>query len=159
MNYRLPAWKTLTLTTVIALFVSALMAFARPVELRVDGQRVESDVPPVTTTSDRVYVPLRSLADALGARTEVQGDAIFVIRGNESLRVKVGDTHATVNGEPFTMKHWPFRVRGRVMIGLGAVARAFDVRVNYDKRTARIDVLTPGIGEAITTEQQTPTAE
>ena len=156
MRYRPPAWQTLTLTAVFALFVSALMAFARPVELRVDGQRVDSDVPPVTTMTDKIYVPLRSLADALGARTEASAENITVIRGNESLRLRVGDVHATINGERFTLKHAPFRVRGRVMVGLMPLARAFDVRVNYDRRTARVDVLTPGIGEATTEQQVTP---
>ena len=37
----------------------------------VDGERVDSDVPPVTTASEKAFVPLRSIADALGAETEV----------------------------------------------------------------------------------------
>ena len=60
----------------------------------------------------------------------------------------VGDVHATLNGMPLTLKHAPFRVRGRVMVALNVVARAFNVRATYDPRTARIDVLTPGIGQA-----------
>ena len=120
--------------------------------MMVDGERVESDVPPVTATSDRVFVPLRSLADALGAQTDIdaQTGRIDVVRGNQSLRVRVGDPHATLNGMPLTLKHPPFRVRGRVMISLKTVAAAFGVRVSYDPRTQRIDVLTPGIGQAAT---------
>jgi hypothetical protein len=116
----------------------------------VDGDRIDSDVPPVTTSVGRIFVPLRSIADALGARTEPgEGDSrIDIVRGNQSLRLKVGDTHATVNGMPLTLDHAPFRVRGRVMIELNAVAGAFDVRAKYDPRTARIEVLTPGIGQA-----------
>jgi hypothetical protein len=34
------------------------------------------------------------------------------------------------------------------MISLDAVARALNVRARYDPRDARIDVNTPGIGEA-----------
>ncbi len=150
MRYRRPTWQTLTLTAAIALCVSALMAFSRPATMMVDGQRIEGDVPPVTTVTDKVYVPLREVADALGAQTVVdQSDGeIFVVRGNASLRLKVGRKRATLNGMPFTFEHPPFRVRGRVMVGLKAVARAFDVRVNYDPRTARIDVMTTGIGQA-----------
>ena len=120
--------------------------------MMVDGQRVESDVPPVTTTSDKVFVPLRSLADALGAQTDLdtQTGHIVVVRGNQSLRVRLGDKHATLNGMPLTLAHPPFRVRGRVMISLKTVAAAFGVRVSYDPRTQRIDVLTPGIGQAVT---------
>jgi hypothetical protein len=118
--------------------------------MMVDGERVESDVPPITTTSDKVFVPLRSIADALGAETTIDEKTgrVDVIRGNESLRLRVGDEHATLNGMPLTLKHAPFRVRGRVMVSLKTVATAFGVRATYDPRTARIDVLTAGIGQA-----------
>jgi len=149
MTYRMPGWRTILVTAVAALLASLVFAFSRPVEMLVDGERVESDVPPVTVSS-KVYVPLRTIADALGAETmlDEKTGRIDVVRGNQSLRVKLGDVHATLNGMPFTLKHAPFRVRGRVMIGLKVVANAFGVRVNYDSRTARIDVLTPGIGQA-----------
>ncbi|MBV8154738.1 MAG: copper amine oxidase N-terminal domain-containing protein [Candidatus Eremiobacteraeota bacterium] len=151
MTYRAPSWRTTCLTAVVATMVSGLLAFSRPAIMMVDGQRIDSDVPPVTTTSDKVFVPIRSIADALGAETQVdeQTGRIDVIRGNQSLRLRVGDVHATLNGMPLTMKHPPFRVRGRVMISLKTVATAFGVRVGYDRRTERIDVLTPGVGQAI----------
>ena len=140
------------MTALVAIVASGLLAFSRPAVIMVDGQRVESDVPPVTTTADRVFVPLRSVADALGAQTDLDDKTgrIDVVRGNQSLRVRIGDTHATLNGMPLTLKHPPFRVRGRVMISLKTVASAFGVRASYDPRTQRIDVLTPGIGQATT---------
>jgi hypothetical protein len=48
---------------------------------------------------------------------------------------------------PFTLKHAPFRVRGHVMISLDAVAHALRVRAKYDPRNARIEVITPGVGQ------------
>ncbi len=142
MTYRWPRPQTLVITVVLATLSAALLTFSRPVEMLVDGQRVVSDVPPVTTVSDKVYVPLRSMAEALGARTVVQGNTIEVLRGKQSLRVKVGDRHATIDGEPFTMAHAPFRVRGRVMIGLKPISDAFGVRTNYNPHTGRINVIT-----------------
>jgi hypothetical protein len=104
----------------------------------------------VTTASEKVFVPLRSIADALGAEIEHNGKSgtVDVVLGNQSLRVRVGETHAILNGMPFTLKHAPFRVRGRVMISLDAVARALHVHAKYDARDARIEVVTPGIGLA-----------
>ena len=136
---------------VLAFIVSAALAFSRPTVMLVNGHRVDSDVPPVTTASARAFVPLRSIADALGAETQVEGRTgnIAVVLGGQSLRLRVGDTHATLNGMPLTLKHAPFRVRGRVMISLDAVARALNVRARYDPRTARIEVVTPGIGESL----------
>jgi Copper amine oxidase N-terminal domain len=148
VTYRLPTIQTLALTAVLATMAAALLAFSRPVEMVVDGQHVVSDVPPVTTPSD-VYVPIRSLGDALGAQIDVvDRDLVYVIRGNESLRLKVGDRRAKIDGMPMTLAHPPFRVRGRVMVSLRAVARAFHVQVSYNARTARIDVMTPGVGQA-----------
>jgi N-acetylmuramoyl-L-alanine amidase len=149
MRYERPSLRMLALAAVSATLASALMAFSRPIEMTVDGQRVESDVPPVTTVlGDKVYVPVRSLADALGAQTSVEGQNIFIVRGQQSLRIRTGDRHASLNGMPLTLKHAPFRVRGRVMVGLKAFARIFGIRANYDPRMASVQVMTPGIGEA-----------
>lgn len=148
MMYRRPAMQTLILTGVVALVASAMLALSHPAQLRIDGQRVESDVPPITTAAQRVFVPLRAVADALGAQTLVHGNSVYIVRGKQSLRLRVGDRHATLNGMPLTLEAAPFRVRGRVMIGIKALALAFNVHVDYDPRTARINVLTPGIGQA-----------
>jgi Copper amine oxidase N-terminal domain len=141
-------WRGLVLIAVAAFMISAVLAFSRPTVMLVDGERVDSDVAPVTTANEKVFVPLRSIAEALGAETEVDADRIDVVLGGQSFRVRVGDTHATLNGMPITLKHPPFRIRGRVMISLDAVGRALHVRVHYDPRNARIEVITPGIGQA-----------
>ncbi|MGA8534317.1 MAG: stalk domain-containing protein [Candidatus Tumulicola sp.] len=149
MTYRAPSWRTLAAVSAAAVFVSGLLAFSRPIEMMVDGEHVDTDVSPVAAV-DHVFVPVRSMADALGAET-LPGESdgrVEVVRGNQTLRLTVGDTHASINGMPLTLKYPPFRVRGRVMVELRAVATAFDVRASYDRRTARIDVLTPGIGQA-----------
>jgi len=150
VTYRALSWQSLTLTAVVALGASSLFAFSRPAVMMVDGERVDTDVPPVTASADKVFVPLRSIADALGAETVVDPKTgmIAVVRGTQSLRLRVGDPKATFNGMPMTLRHPPFRVRGRVMISLKAIAQAFDVRATYDPRRARIDVMTPGVGRA-----------
>ncbi|GAC1499492.1 MAG: hypothetical protein NVS1B14_02990 [Vulcanimicrobiaceae bacterium] len=149
MTEKRAPWKTLSVTAVAALAVSALLTFSRPVELRVDGQRLASEVPPVTQNHD-VFVPLRAISDALGADTRFDADHehIEVIRGDQTLRIAVGSVRATLNGAPMTFRHAPFRVRGRVMMGLRAISRAFGVKAHYDRRTSRIDVDSPGVIEA-----------
>lgn len=149
-QYRTPHWTTLVVTACVALLVSVTLAFSRPINMVVDGQRVLSDVPPVTVVGDKVYVPLRALSEGLGAQMnyDVSSGRIDVVRGDKTLRLKVGETKATLNGAPMTLKHAPFRVRGRVMLNVKAIARAFNVRVSYNRRTARLEVDTPGVVEA-----------
>ena len=141
--------RPLLITAVIALAVSVALTFSQPVQLRVDGQAISSDVPPVTQHSE-VFVPLRAIAEALGADTHYdrKANSIEVIRGDQTLRFQVGVAKATVNGAPMTFNHPPFRVRGRVMVGLHAVSRAFGVKTRVDHKTARIDLDTPGVIEA-----------
>lgn len=127
-----------------------MFAFSKPVEMRVDGQPVISDVPPVTTAKG-VFVPLRSVGDALGAETRYDrksGDVV-VTRGDQALRLKVGSHQAKVNGRAITLHNPPFRVRGRVMVTLSAVQEAFGVRAKFDKMTARVDLSTPGVSTGI----------
>ena len=153
MTYRALDWRSLLFVAAVALIASALVAFARPVIMTVDGQRIESDVPPVTIpATNRIFVPLRTMADALGAETALDEKTgrIDVTRGRELLRLQLGDKHAALDGMPMTLKTAPFLVRGRIMIDANALGRAFGVRVTYDPRTSRIDVITPGVGDATT---------
>lgn len=147
MRYQAPSKVSLVATTVLAALAALTFTYSNPVEMRVDGQPVISDVPPVTTPKDGVYVPLRPVTDALGAQTHYDrksGDVV-VVRGDRTLHLKVGSKTAKLNGMPMSLGHEPFRVRGRVMVGLHAVQRAFDVRVKFNKMTARVDVNTPGV--------------
>jgi len=153
MKYQAPSRGTLVFTAVLALLGALSFAYSSPVEMRVDGQPVISDVPPVTTPKG-VYVPLRPVGDALGAETRYEhksGDVV-VTRGDQVLHFKVGSTHAKLNGMPMTLKHAPFRVRGRVMVSLRAVQQIFGVRVRFDKTTARVEVNTPGVSSAGATQ-------
>jgi hypothetical protein len=135
--------KALLAVVVSATFASALVAFARPVEMRIDGARLTSDVSPIATTANHVFVPLRTLADGVGAHTiQHANGGVDVVRGGRSLHVKVGDSTAAINGHPLMLDHPPFRVRGRVMVDLDVLADAFELSANYDRGAQRIDVRT-----------------
>ena len=146
MRYKPPGLAAIAITAAIAIAVSLAISAAKPVEVRIDGQPMLTDVAPVRTDAETVYLPLRPLSDALGAETryDAKSGEIFMTRGDQSLHLRIGDVHATLNGMPMTMKHAPFRVRGRAMIGLRTVQKAFGVRVRFDKATSRVDVDTPG---------------
>lgn len=145
MKYRRPPWQMLTLAAAIALVASAALAFSKPVQMRVNGKALHSDVPPVTTAQSKVFVPLRPLADAIGAHTSIdKAGNISVVRGDRAVHLKVGDKNAEFDGKPITLGAAPFRVRGRVMLGIGSFERVFGVRATYDRRTSRIDVSTAG---------------
>jgi hypothetical protein len=133
----------------VATVAAAMSSLSHPASLLVDGQRMISDVPPVTTAHD-AYVPLRVVAESLGADTnyDPKTGSIELVRNNDTLRLRIGERVATLNGNTMTLKKAPFTVRGRAMVSLNLVARAFKTRVVYDGGHAKIDVLSPGLIEA-----------
>jgi hypothetical protein len=144
-----PKAKTVLATMGIAAFSAALSSLSHPAALTVDGQKTISDVPPVTTAKG-AYVPLRAVADSLGAQTnyDAKTGSIELIRADDTLRLRVGDESATLNGKPLPLKPAPFAVRGRTMVPLNVIARAFKTKVHYDQAHAQIDVITAGTLEA-----------
>ncbi len=121
MNPRLrklvPSPRLVVATAVTALVASLSLALSTPATISVDGQRVASDVGPVTTPGG-AYLPLRAIADAAGAETsfEPRSGAIVVRRGTDVLTMHVGSTAAVRNGKRVTLAHAPFTVAGRTMV-------------------------------------------
>ena len=141
-----PSPRLMAATAVTALVASLSLALSTPATISVDGQRVASDVGPVTTPGG-AYLPLRAIADAAGAETsfDPRTGAIAVQRGTEVLVVHVGSTAATRNGKPVTLAHAPFTVAGRTMVATTTIAHAFGSTVRFDAKRGRVDVRTPGV--------------
>jgi hypothetical protein len=141
----LPSWRLLAGTAAIALTASLALALSQPAILDVDGQRVVSDVSPVTTNGV-AYLPLRAVSEAAGAATsfDARTSELTVRRGTAVLTMKIGDRHATLDGRPIELKNAPFTVHGRAMVRGSDVALALASAVKYDAARGRIDVRTPG---------------
>jgi hypothetical protein len=141
----LPSWRLIAGTAGIALTASLSLALSQPAVLDVDGQRVVSDVAPVTTGSV-AYLPLRAVAEAAGAATtfDARTNELTVRRGTDVLTMKIGERAATLDGRPVQLKNAPFTVRGRAMVRGADVALALSSAVKYDAVRGRIDVRTPG---------------
>ena len=149
MNVPLPDRSAIVTTSALAVVISALLAFSQPATLRIDGQKILSDVPPVTQVRN-VFVPIRAVASGLGAETlfDKKTGIIQIARGSDIFKMQIGSHTAYINGNKMTVKHAPFTVRGHVMIGAHALSRALGTRYHYDAARATIDITTPGVIEA-----------
>ncbi|GAC1299882.1 MAG: hypothetical protein NVSMB19_05220 [Vulcanimicrobiaceae bacterium] len=149
LSPRFPSRRTVGATVSISAFAAALSSLSHPAAVRVDGHRMVSDVPPVTTAKG-AYVPLRAVAESLGADAnyDAKTGLIELVRGSDTLRLHAGDRAATLNGHPMALKNAPFAVRGRTMVSLNVIAKAFKTSVRYDVSHAKIDVMTSGALDA-----------
>jgi hypothetical protein len=116
-----------------------------------------ADVPPVTTAKT-AYVPLRAIAETLGATAnyDAKTGSIELIRNDDTMRLRVGDRSASLNGKKLTLKYAPFSVRGRTMVPLQVIASAFRTHVHYDTGHAQIDVMTGSDDTSSQDVTQTP---
>ena len=149
ISVQLPDRSAIITTSAFALVISALLALSQPGTVRIDGQRIVSDVPPVTQVKE-VFVPIRAVASGLGAETlfDKKTGTIQIARGSDVFKLQVGSHVAYINGRKMTIKHAPFTVRGHVMIAAHTLSRALGTRYRYDAARATIDITTPGVVEA-----------
>ena len=142
----LPSTRLLLITAATATVASLSVAFATPPTINVDGQRIASDVAPVTTPGG-TYLPLRAVSEAAGADTsfDASSRAIVVRRGTSVLTMHVGSATANLDGHTVTLASAPFTVRGRTMVASATIARAFGSTVRFDRKHGRVDVRTPGV--------------
>ena len=141
-----PSGRLLLLTAATALVASLLVALAEPTSISVDGQRLASDVAPVTTLGG-AYLPLRAISDATGAQTTFDDKTglVTVRRGTDVLVMRVGTTTANRNGHKITLAHAPFTVRGRTMVAGSTISSTFGSSVRFDPKHRRVVVRTPGV--------------
>ncbi len=145
-NVRPPRGRTIALTACLAAVSAVMSSLSKPAALHVNGTRMVTDVPPVTTPHG-AYVPLRVVAESLGAETsyDPKTGTIELVRGNETMRLRGGQRAATFDGKTVLLRTAPFTVRGRTMVALTTIARAFGTSVSYDRVRANIDVTEPGV--------------
>jgi hypothetical protein len=146
VNRHLPEGRLLALTAVTALVASLMFALSTPATISIDGQRIASDVAPVTTPVG-TYLPLRAVAEAAGAQASFDDatGAVTLRRGSDTLVMRPGHAKAILNGRAIELARAPFTVRGRMMVAGATITRAFGSTVRFDSRHDRVIVRNPGV--------------
>jgi len=132
-RFRPTSLRTYLLTLVVATALSLGLTFSHPTMMRVDGQRVLTDVAPVTVVHE-TFLPLRAVGSALGATTsyDERTGRIEIIRGRDTIILRVGERRATLNGAVFTLSHAPFLVRKRLLVPAHLFDRALRSTIHDD---------------------------
>lgn len=99
------------------------------------------DVPP-RIVQGRTMVPLRFVAEALGATVTWQGDinSVVVSYGTTTIYMTIGSPAATVNGNRVLFDVAPFVERGRTLVPLRFLAETLGFEVRWHGLTNRIEI-------------------
>jgi hypothetical protein len=109
------------------------------VQVVVNGQAMTFDQPPVEQAG-RVFVPLRSIFEQLGASVVYQSGTINATQGSRTVTLQIGSTQATVNGQVQTLDAPPFVDGARTLVPLRFVAQALGATVNWNDNTSTVTI-------------------
>ncbi len=88
----------------------------------------------------RTLVPLRFIAEALGAKVDYENGVVTAALGDKTAVMTVGSASFTVNGEAKTMETPPVIVNGRTLVPLRALGEALGLIVDWDGERGEITV-------------------
>lgn len=103
------------------------------IEILLDGRELELDVPP-EVRNERTMVPIRAVAEALGADVSWDGDTqqIHMTRAGVDVVMTLNSTAAAIDGETVEMDVAPYATDGRTLIPARYVAEFFGQKVDWD---------------------------
>lgn len=137
-------WTLLFAAVMLALGIGAAApAEAADIQVEIDGQAVTFDQPPVIE-NDRVMVPMRALAEALGAEVGWDGDRRMMtsVRGDDTLYIDIGKYVMWRNDQPIFLDAAPMIVAGRTLAPIRAISEGYDATVDWDGVQRKVTVTT-----------------
>lgn len=111
------------------------------IKVKVNGVEIDFDVPPLVENG-RTLVPIRKIAEALGAQVDWDPSGyVRINKDDQDILLQVDRNVALVNYEHKYLDVPPKVVNGRTLVPLRFVAEAFGLNVGWDggTQTVRID--------------------
>ncbi len=113
----------------------------KDVSIVVDGKQISPDVPP-QIVNDRTIVPIRFVAEALGAQVGWDNDTRTVSIKKPGVDIKlVIDGEASNNGVPVQLDVPAILINDRTMVPLRFVSECLGCQVNWDPETRTVEII------------------
>ncbi len=114
---------------------------ADDVKVMLDGAQLTFDVPP-QIISDRTFVPLRVIFEAMGAEVSWDGEArkVSAVKDDTTVEMTIDSTVMTVNAQEITLDVPPQIVDDRTLVPARAVAESFGADVAWDGETRTVTI-------------------
>ena len=107
-----------------------------------DGNYAVNDVAPIIS-GDRTFLPIRLIAETLGATVgwNEAEQSVTIVKDGTVIRIYIGQTFATVNGEPIQLDAPASIVNGRTYLPVRFVAENLGAEVSWDAETKEVTII------------------
>lgn len=136
---RLPIF-VLILSMAIYLFPSTCIA-ADTIRVELDGRVIALDQPPIVENG-RTLIPIRTVAESIGADVEWDADTktATLERAGITVTLTIGSSVADVNGKSVDLDTAPVIVNGRTLLPARFVAETFSQKVEWDGKNRIVKI-------------------
>lgn len=109
-------------------------------QIKIDGQVLKTDVPPVVIKG-RVMLPVRAVAQALGAKVDYvpQTQAAYIVKGDRTIVFYGGSNKFQYNNAWMPMDVQVQTINGRYMVPLRYLGMFLDYAISYDEVTGDVN--------------------
>lgn len=132
------------LVLIFTMFLStATFAQNQQIQVLVDGVRLHTDVAP-KTVNNRTLLPMRAIFEAMGAEVkwDAKNNTAIGVRGNDTIKLKIGNRTATINGKTVMIDVPATAVNGRTLVPTRFIAESLGAEVNWDPATRAVIIST-----------------
>ena len=108
----------------------------------VNGKTESTDVP-AKIVSERTFLPVRFVAEALGAKVEWNGDSgtVTITDGDKKIELTIGKSEITVDGKTEKLDAAPFIENSRTLVPVRFVSEALGAKVEWDSNKNTVTVI------------------
>ena len=142
------------LTTVAAAVAAVCALFtvvARPADadvgVTINGNAVDVEPAPITQAG-RVFVPLRSVFEQLGASVVYSNGQINATGNGRNISLQIGSTQASVDGQGETIDVAPFIVGASTYVPLRFISESLGANVDWNDATSTVAITLNGAPQA-----------
>jgi len=109
----------------------------------IDGALLDMDVAPIIR-DDRTLVPVRAIAETLGAEVDWNNDTreVTISDGSQTVILAIDSTTALVDGGEIGLDVAPIIIDGRTMLPIRFLAETFGLDVDWDNDTRTVIITT-----------------
>lgn len=107
----------------------------------INGKTESTDVP-AKIVSDRTFLPVRFVAEALGAKVEWNGDTetVTITDGGKKIELTIGKNEITVDGKTEKLDVTPFIENSRTLVPVRFVSEALGAKVEWDSNKNTVTI-------------------